>query len=281
MAILRRVGVRLWRVLAWIVRLGVMLTVLRHSVYATGEPYYDLAAVINGASFDYVGWEAHAIAAKLTGASRDGLALDEPERAAFVRAYFDDLAHVHQAEAQVTALYADPNQRDPEQASAPFRAERDRLRASLNARQSTVEAALEAQVGGVLREHGFTFPPLANRFTGQTLLLVTSPRNQITLEYAFTLNAIPVDQRDAIERRIITEQGMSALIVPIGGMALYPAMIVESANLPYIIETFAHEWLHHYFMFTPLGWQTEFAQNPEARIINESSATLFGQEIAR
>jgi hypothetical protein len=34
-------------------------------------------------------------------------------------------------------------------------------------------------------------------------------------------------------------------------------------------------------MFTPLGWQTEFAQNPEARIINESSATLFGQEIAR
>jgi hypothetical protein len=68
------------------------------------------------------------------------------------------------------------------------------------------------------------------------------------------------------------------LIVPIGGIALYPAMVLETASIPYAIDTIAHEWLHHYLFAFPLGLNYDFAG--EARIINETTAHLFGREIA-
>jgi hypothetical protein len=71
--------------------------------------------------------------------------------------------------------------------------------------------------------------------------------------------------------------------VPLGGIALYPAMVQETASLSFAVETFAHEWLHHYLYFHPLGvsYFTGEAFAGEARIINETTADLFGKEIAR
>jgi hypothetical protein len=72
---------------------------------------------------------------------------------------------------------------------------------------------------------------------------------------------------------------VSSLIVPLGGIALYPAMILETTSIPFAVETFAHEWLHHYLFAFPLGLNYDFAG--EARIINETTADLFGKEIGR
>ncbi len=67
-------------------------------------------------------------------------------------------------------------------------------------------------------------------------------------------------------------------MLPIGGIALYPAMILESANIARLADTFAHEWLHHYLFAFPLGQAWD--HDSEARVINETLASLFAQEVA-
>ncbi|MCC6805395.1 MAG: hypothetical protein IT319_21120, partial [Anaerolineae bacterium] len=59
---------------------------------------------------------------------------------------------------------------------------------------------------------------------------------------------------------------------------LYPAMILETSSLQFAVETFAHEWLHHYLFFFPLGFYYDFSG--ETRIINETTANLFGKEMS-
>ncbi len=270
----------------WLALIVLMLLILRHATLQN-TPYYQVAAHVHDAHFDYVSWALGAVRAKVTQATaRHHAFASEAERSDYVRAYFADLADVQNIEAQIEAMYINPAVTDPEAKSADLRADRDARRADLRQRQTAAEAILEDQVSTLLIEEGFGVggqlaPPMAMRFTGQTLLLVTSPRDAIEMKFPMTLNPIPVDEREAIEQRVYTEQDMAAVIVPIGGMALYPAMIVETSNLSYTIETFAHEWLHHYLMLHPLGWSAELAESGEARIINETTASIFGREIGR
>ena len=280
----------IWRLLGavrWLALITLMLLVLRSSTLRLGEPYFAIAATVTHAHFDYVGWELAAIRAKVGQATAGTHAYtSEDTRTDFVRTYFDDLAQVTQLEAAIEAVYVDPDVRDSDAVTAEQRAERDTRRDSLFRRQSAAEAILQGQVAAVLVEEGFgvggqVLPPLNMRFTGRTLLLVTSPRDEIDMRHPMTLTPIPVDEREAIEQRIFAEQDLAAVIVPIGGMALYPAMIVETTSLPYTVETFAHEWLHHYLMFYPLGWGAELSGEPAARIINETTASIFGREIGR
>ena len=41
--------------------------------------------------------------------------------------------------------------------------------------------------------------------------------------------------------------------MPLGGIALYPSMVLETASIPAALDTISHEWLHHYLFFFPLG----------------------------
>jgi hypothetical protein len=56
-------------------------------------------------------------------------------------------------------------------------------------------------------------------------------------------------------------------------------MVLEFPSLEWWTEVAAHEWTHHYLYFFPLGW--EYEDNWEARVINETVATLVGWEISR
>jgi hypothetical protein len=98
------------------------------------------------------------------------------------------------------------------------------------------------------------------------------------MDIALNLDPMPLEAIVAVEQRILDERNLSALVVPIGGVAVYPAMIKETTNLRWAIETFSHEWSHHYLFFYPLGLSYEF--DGEARIINETVADVFGKEIA-
>ena len=48
--------------------------------------------------------------------------------------------------------------------------------------------------------------------------------------------------------------------------------------MQYAIEVFAHEWLHHYLFAFPLGQDFDFSG--ESRIINETTANIFGKAIS-
>ena len=87
-----------------------------------------------------------------------------------------------------------------------------------------------------------------------------------------------VDERARLEASVEAAEDVSALVVPIGGIALYPALILETSSLTWAVETFAHEWFHHYLFMFPLGWELDFAA--DSRLINETAANIVGKEIA-
>jgi hypothetical protein len=258
---------------------------LQYSTFNLGDQWNAVAVIVSEHLFDYVGWEVGALSAKVE-ETLFGLHpfMDEAERAQYVRDYMAELSTALQLEAQIDAIFTNPAVSDPMRASAELRAQRDALREELAGKQSLVEAILEGQVATILAEQGFgtmgqLIPPISMRFTEIPNLLIVSPREQIRFDISMNLYALPVDEKAALETRIDREQNVSSLIVPLGGLALYPAMIVETSSIPFAVETFAHEWVHHYFFMFPLGLSYDFAG--EARIINETTANLFGKEIAR
>ncbi|MGQ9887598.1 MAG: hypothetical protein ACUVSX_03820, partial [Aggregatilineales bacterium] len=287
--LLRRLQRALRRLLALLVLSLTMLALLQRSVVPIGQVWAAAAIIVRQHQFDYVGWTFSALGAKLD-AALFGLHpfMDEAARAAYVRAYMADLARAQALDARINAAFSDPASPDPLAATASLRAERDALRADLQARQTLVESILEGQVSAVLIEQGFgllgqVLPPVSMRFTQVPNLLVVSPRDQIRFDVSINLNPLPVDQIAALEAEIETTLDVSALIVPLGGIALYPAMILETPSIPWAADVFAHEWLHHYLFAFPLGL-TYFSGEGfagETRAINETTASVFGGELGR
>ncbi len=275
--------------MAWVIRLAVMLALLQHSSYPLGLRWNAVAVLASDYQFDYVTWELGAVGVKVE-QSLYGLHpfMSEAARADLVRAYMNDLAEAQRLDGQISAIYADPAQPNALAASAELRTRRDALRADLEGRQSLVESILEGQVAAVLVEQGFgqlgqVLPPVSAHFTRVPNLLVVSPRDQIRFDVSINLNPLSTDQMAALEARIDAEQNVSSLIVPLGGIALYPAMVLETASIPGALDTIAHEWLHHYLFFFPLGLSYFSGDGfaGETRIINETTAALFGQEVGR
>ncbi len=280
----------LFGLLRWAVLIGLMLGLLQYSSYPLGNQWNAVALLAGDATFDYVGWEMAALALKAD-QTLYGTApfRTEAERTALVRQYMDDLRQAQDIEAQIAALYAAPAaEGDPETVSAALRAERDTRRASLRERQPLVESILEGQVAAVLVEQGFgllgqIIPPVSAHFTQVPALLVVSPRDQIRFDISINLDPLTTEAQAALENRIDAEQNVSSLIVPLGGIALYPAMVLETASIPYALDTIAHEWVHHYLFFFPIGLEYFSGDGfaGETRILNETAASLFGQEMSR
>jgi len=271
---------------AWLLRLALMLILLRYSTPPEGDLSTSIARMARNDLFDYVGWTVDALATKVE-ETLFGVHpfMDETARVAFVRRYMDDLAEVRTLEGQIDFIYADHRMREPGKATEAMRAERDAMRTSLRARQSLAESILEGQIAAVLVEQGLGtlgqfLPPIAMRFTQPPNFLVISPRDTITFETGMALDPLPVDEQTALETTIEAEHDdISALVVPIGGMALFPAMVLERTSIPASLDTFSHEWFHHYLLLFPLGLNYDY--DNETRIINETAATLFGHEVSR
>ncbi len=282
---IRQLLVRVWRGLTWAALMLAVALMLRYSVFPVNTTWGRLALLTGDQHFDFIGWELEAIEAKAAQAMWGAHPfMTEAERSATVRAYFNDIARAQRFEADIDAIYTDPAQTDPAAASAELRVGRDALRADLARRQSLAEAILEGQVAAVLIDEGFGLggqlvPPIAMRVTPLPNLLVISPRDRIEFAQGVNLDPLTLEQRVALEGRIADDFDMAALVVPLGGIALYPAMVLESSDLQWTAETFAHEWLHHYFFMYPLGWALDFTD--PAWHINETAASLFGVEVGR
>lgn len=279
----------LWTGANWFIRLSLLAVLLQYSSFPIGTKENAITILVDDVRFDYVQWELEAISTKFDQVLY-GLHpfMSEAARSEYVRNYLRDLARAQELDAQITAIFADPSISHPEQTSTDLRAQRDALRADLRQRQPLAESILEGQVASVLVEQGFgsaaqVLPPVAAHFTRVPNLLVISPRDQIRFDVSINLDPMNVDEISALETQLDAEQGMSSLVVPLGGIALYPAMILETASVPYAVDTIAHEWLHHYLFFYPLGLGYFGGEGfvGETRIINETTAVLFGQEMSR
>ncbi|MFW5709152.1 MAG: hypothetical protein ACOCX5_02910 [Chloroflexota bacterium] len=282
-----------WLLLRWLRRvilwgIGILLFtfLVQRSTYPIYLDWNAIAVVTTDYKFDYLTWEIEALGAKAGQALWGRHAyMDEAARSQFVRDYVADLAAVRQLEAQIDAAFLE----DPQADLSALQAQRERLRSDLQARQTTAESILEDQVAAVLVDEGFgtlgqVLPPVSMRLTRMPVLLVVSPRDRIARHVELALDPMTLPEAQALERRVEQVRDVSALVVPLGGMALFPAMIQESTSIPWLVETFAHEWIHHYFFFFPLGlsyFVDTGAYGREAVIINETVADIFGREIAR
>ena len=152
--------------------------------------------------------------------------------------------------------------------------------------RNDAEEVIEGTVSAVLSELGLgsygpvDYPPVDIRLDDPPSVVVTSPRHTISRgDEALVVPGLSVLEREGIEEALLTESDLSALVSDIGGVATYPAIVRSGFPLRHILQTAAHEWLHHYLVahLTPLGLRTY--QSNEMLTINETLADLVGREI--
>ncbi len=245
-----------------------------------------LDGVLRGSYFDYFTWEAKALTHKL----RQELTtpqnfLADTARRQVVLDYLELVTRIHQIEGEIARIYVDSEIADPDAASAELRAVLDQLRAEQAKTQGTAEAILEEQIASVLADNGFemfgqVLPPVRLHFSQLPQDLIISPRSEILLSHAVTLRGdISLDRVEELETETDRTLNVSSLVVPLGGLSLYPAMTVETSSLNWALEVAAHEWVHHYFAFwlKPVGLY--YDAKPDVRTINETAATIAGKAI--
>ena len=154
-----------------------------------------------------------------------------------------------------------------------------------------VEAIIEGQISAVLTDQGLAktidfigkvnilFPPVDFEFQQEPNVLIVSPRDKIELTKTILLSPdLSLEQIVDIENKV-QGIGMSGLVERVGGVATYPSIIPQDDSLQYLLSTVAHEWLHHYFYFHPLG--RNYWANYDMTSINETAADIGGNEIGQ
>jgi hypothetical protein len=148
------------------------------------------------------------------------------------------------------------------------------------------EAALERVVANAYEQQGLTrseplrsdrlFPPVLVTLTSPPNVLVISPRTDLRVIGSVVLREIDTAMQERLEASA-DSTGVSSLVAPIGGLATYPSMVLEEDSPERVLSAVAHEWLHQYLIFYPLG--AGYWTRQETREINETTADLVGQEI--
>jgi len=282
---LARWGERLLKALFWILITGSFSTLLTRDVYV---PPLDtdsrVQAYLRAVEFDFVWWTVRAVGFKLRQASAEAQPyLTEAERSQTVRDYFDLRRRLEQTENEIAARYADPTITDPASATTTLREREADLLARLKELQPLAEAILQEQVSTILIEQGFgvggqLVPPVSAHFTALPLAFIVSPRTEIRQVVNRDVEGdLTLDQRVALEDVVARGVDVSTLIVPLGGIGTYPAMIADSSDLNWIAAVVAHEWAHNYLFLRPLG--LNYLTTPELRTMNETTAEMFGNEI--
>ena len=160
------------------------------------------------------------------------------------------------------------------------------LRMEIDKDMPFIEEFLESEVSQVLSVQEIIdelgpihWPPVDFTFESNGLLLVISPRNKIFREKEYLLlPTLSKLEQIAIEDEIEKNYpDLSALVIRIGGVATYPAQVRLNSSLHPTLNLIAHEWLHHWLIFRPLG-QKWFAGG-ELQAINETVANIFAEEI--
>ncbi|MBI4631314.1 MAG: hypothetical protein HY740_06275, partial [Chloroflexi bacterium] len=241
---------------------------------------------VSGRQFDFVTWTLDALGVKVSQSiSSEQNYMSANQRKQIVLEYFDQMNRMLKMRGQIDEIFTDPKQTDPVAASRDLRAQLDQTRARLDKLQPLAEGILQEQISAILTEEGFTtggqlLPPISFHISALPGYLIVSPRDRIErIAYSMVEPGLSADDKVALESKIEKELNVSAIIELIGGLGSYPAMVYETANLNYIAEVGAHEWSHNYLTLRPLG--VNYDNSPQLRTINETTATIFGQEIGR
>ena len=159
----------------------------------------------------------------------------------------------------------------------------DRLIAERDGLRDSVEEFLEQAVADAIRSAevdlvgSFVWPPVDFRIDSPPKLLVTSPRDVIRRDEDVLIDPeISIDDIEKIENELAEVANISAVVLQTGGLASYPN-VIPTADLERLLDVAAHEWLHAYLVFNPLG--RAYFDGGDIRVMNETLADIFGQEV--
>jgi hypothetical protein len=236
--------------------------------------------------FDYTSWTLNALWVKL-GQSALGTPryLNSTSQIATVREYLRLVEELQLVEQEIDRIYADPAIEDARAASATQRAHLNELTRRYQAIAPYAEATLEMQVTEILRELNLTvggqpMPWVLYHITPLPQNLVVSSRATIQQETSYLLDPnLTTEQAEQLEAQVDASMNVSSLVVPVGGIALYPTMVMRTTALGWLSDTIAHEWIHIYLAYQPLGWY--YFERPDVRTMNETTASIAGNEIGR
>ena len=186
-------------------------------------------------------------------------------------------------EHQLEGLYADASILDKETASAALRAELAATHDRIAKIVPLAEAIIQNQVSEILAEADLTMggqptPNVLYHSSPLPMALIVSPRERIeqTANISVAMD-LTVDEQAALEKNVDTNLNVSSLVVPIGGIGVYPTMVMETADIRWLLEVVSHEWTHNYLTLRPLG--ILYSETPELRTMNETTASIVGNEI--
>ncbi len=206
------------------------------------------------------------------------------QRVADVHEFFATHRSLRSIDRQLIALgIASPTTPQTTARMAALRRQQASLRDRSDHLRPGVEESLESTLADTLKSLGFQawtgpFPPVDTVLTGSPTVLVTSPRDRIERQDTITLHTgLTSEQRGRIEVQVEDQTDLSAVVLNTGGIALYPSIAIPYAGLDFALEVVAHEWVHHWLWFRPLG--RRYFQGGDLTTMNETVANIAGREI--
>ncbi len=264
--------------------LAVCSLALAYSEPTAADEVDRVRAYTRDLEFNYLGWMLNAAGLKIQqGAVGVPGYLDYESSKVVVSDYLWVTQRISLADDALNRIYADPSIADKRAASVYVKAELDQLNARQDELAPLAEGVLQAQISKVAAEYGLTalgqpIPAVLYHSTAVPDALIVSPRDHIEETANISITAgLPVDQQATLEDRVERGLDVSALVVPIGGVGVYPTMIMRTTDLNWLTSTIAHEWTHNFLEFRPLGLL--YDQTPELRTMNETTADIVGGEV--
>lgn len=167
----------------------------------------------------------------------------------------------------------------------------DEKRREQQSLENKVEDILEGRLTRILEDEGlttslplfssvrFVFPPVDFEFDRPPAVLAISPRDEIRLEQAILLRS-GLSARDVASLEAETAAtGVSSVVLDIHAVAFYPSAIPSDTTYEAAVDSMAHEWLHQYFFFHPLG--RNYFHSNVTRTLNETAANIGGRELGQ
>jgi len=236
--------------------------------------------------FDYASWIVSALGQKLTQSSLKVYRYTPAgEERQIVLDYLDLRNQINQSQDILISVLSDPQLENRDQASAEIKKELEEMRSQREDTAPFVEQIIQGQMNHALVNLGMSaggqlVPPVLYRSEPDSYALIVSPRDEIQQAANLMLiRNLTLEQIIHLEEIIERELNLSALVVGIGGVGLYPSMVIETGNLDWLIHVIGHEWTHNFLTIRPLG--ANYFTSPELTTINETIADLSADEIQR
>jgi hypothetical protein len=275
---------RLGLLLEWMILSIFCITLLNSSAPRPQDEVDRVRAYTRDIEFDYLSWMLNASRLKVQqGTVGIPGYLTRESATIAVSDYLQITQEILRAEDALNRLFADPAIPDKQTASVVIRKSLALLKGRQAALAPIAEGVLQGQVSQVAADFGLTtlgqsIPAILFHSSPVPNALIVSPRDHIEQIANISLvTDFALDRQVALESRVDQGLNVASLVVPIGGVGVYPTMIMQTTDLAWLVSTISHEWTHNYLELRPLGQL--YDASPELRTMNETTADISGTEI--